>query len=441
MNNLLLTRVPPHSIDIEEAVLSALFITNKGFERIDGLLPEDFYKGAHKKIFSAMLSLKKRKESVDLMTVAEELDDKEELESIGGAAYLASISDAAPVAVNVGQYAKRVMDLAKAREMIQVAAGIMENGFTVSDIESYISDSQANILGIQTSTSKDKFFTMAELMADGVDRIEKAQTADLEISLNLGLPKLNNFMQVWGSKLILLAGRPGMGKTSLAWSMAIHLGYQGKKSGVLSIEMDKEQYADKAISGESGVNSMGFYIKDFLGNQSVNKINDAARNLSVLPILIDDSECGIEDVKRKCRKFKKAKCEIIFIDQLSQVSYERGLNPYVGISKNCNAIKQLTKELRIPIVLLCQLSRKVEDRAGDNRPIISDLAETGKLEQDADMILFLFREGHYKKDPIKIDFVDPSVTEIELAKNRQGEKGVEKQVVFIKKSGMFQMSI
>jgi len=430
----LLTKTPPQSIDAEEAILSALFINNRGFDEIDGLTPDDFYKGSHRKIFTSMLSLRRKKDPVDLVTVAQELESKEELEAIGGAGYLMNISDSAPVAVNVGRYAKTVMDLAKAREMIQVALGIVDKGFVVKDIESYISDSQADILSIQTSTSKDKFFTMEDLMVDAVNRIEDAQSAKEELSLKLGMPKLDNYMQVWGSKLIILAGRPGMGKSSLAWSMALHLGFRREKTGFLSIEMDKEQYADRAISVEANINSMGFYVSGFLNTDKIRGIGDAARNLAPLPILIDDSECNIEDVKRKCRKLKKAGCKMIFIDQLSQISYEKGLKPYIGISKNCTAIKQLTKELRVPIFLLCQLNRELEKRA-DKRPTFADLAETGKLEQDADIILFLYREGVYNEN------VDASQTEIILAKNRQGEKGVERQVLFNKKRGMFHMSI
>ena len=156
--------------------------------------------------------------------------------------------------------------------------------------------------------------------------------------------------------------------------------------------------------------------------------------MSDLPIIVNDSSANIDDVKRRCRKFKKMGCKIIIIDQLNQISYEKGTLPYIGISKNCSELKQLTKELRLPILLLCQLNRSLESR-DNKRPTKADLAETGRLEQDADMIMFLFREGYYKKN--KRDFIDPSITEIELAKNRQGETAVEYQVVFNKKRGMF----
>ncbi len=428
----LLSRIPPQDINMEESVLSAIFINPKGIEEIEDLTPDDFYKSSNKKIFQAILDLKKKRDPIDLMTVTTELTKKEEIESIGGVAYLVYIADTAPVATNISAYATRIIELSKARELISTAAGIVEKGFNVKNIDQYISDSQAKILDIQTTASKDKFSTMEEIMTESLKRIEQAQKSEFKLGLNFGMPKLDNYMQVWGSKLILLAGRPGMGKSSMAFSIAVHLGFQGDMSGILSIEMDKEQFADKTLSVKADINSMVFYARDSINSYGYQRLTDAAAILSDLPIYIDDSECNIEDVKRKCRKLKKLGCKIIIIDQLNQISYDKGLTPYIGISKNCSALKMLTKELRMPILLLCQLNRNLETRS-NKRPIKADLAETGRLEQDADMILFLHREGYYDKK------VDESITEINLSKNRQGETGVERQVLFNKKRGMFQM--
>jgi len=431
MNNLL-HKVPPNNQDTEASVLSALFIDNKNFEEIDPLRAEDFYKGANKIIFECMLSLVKLQEPVDLMTVSQKLKTDGTLEQIGGVKYIVQICDSAPVATNIRAYANKLIALTQAREMIITASRIVDKGYNVTDIEEYISESQAKVLNIQTSISKDKFVGMEELMLAAIERIEQAQASEFRMGLKLGMPKLDQFLQVWGSKLLLLAGRPGMGKTALAVSMAVNLAFQGHKVGFLSIEMDSHQLADRMLSAESDINSMVFYANHSINHKGMQKLTDSASLLSTLPILVDDSECGLEDVKRKCRKLKKEGCEFIIIDQLSQISYEKGLKPYVGISKNCTAIKLLTKELKTPIMLLTQLNRELEKRV-DKRPIMSDLAETGKLEQDADIIMFLFREGVYNTS------VDESVTEIILAKNRQGEKGVERMVLFNKRRGSFQM--
>jgi len=342
------------------------------------------------------------------------------------------ISDCAPVATNIKTYATKIMELAKARELIIVASEIQDAGFNAKNIEQYISESQSKILNIQTTTSKDRFYGMDELIHNTLDQIETAQNSEFETGLNFGMPKLDNFMQVWGPKLILLAGRPGMGKSSLAFSIAVRLGYQEEAVGVLPIEMDKEQFTEKVLSAGSNINSMIFHARKSISTDGFKQLYDAAELLSTLPIHVDDSGCNLEDVKRKCRKFKKMGKKLIIIDQLNTISIERGIKTYDGISRNCSELKQLTKELRTPILLLCQLNRDLEKR-NNKRPLLSDLAETGRLEQDADMVLFLYRDGKYNKE------TDESVTEIDLAKNRQGKTGVERQVLFIKKRGMFQL--
>ena len=433
--DILLNKLPPQNIGSEEAVLSALFIDNSGFNEIEELKPKYFYKASHQKIFSAMLDLFKKNEPVDLVTVADALQKKDELEMVGGALYLVRISDEAPVATNISAYSKHIIEAAKAREMIKIASSIIENGMNCKDIEKYISDSQTKILDVQSTGGQDEFFDMPEMMFDAITRIEGAQSAEFKTGLNLGLGILDNYMQVFGAKLIIIAARPGMGKTALAFSIAINIGYQEESTGILSIEMDKEQFEDRTLAAEADVNGMGFYVPGKVGPAEISKLDNAARSLSTLPITVNDSTAGIEDVGRRCKAFKKMGKKLIIIDQLNQIKHESGLKPHEAIGKNCTAIKQLTRELKIPIILLCQLSRKVEDRAGDNRPILSDLADTGKIEQDADMVLFLFREGYYKKD------IDPSRTEIDLAKNRQGKPGIEKRVLFRPNRSMFSLMI
>jgi replicative DNA helicase len=275
-------------------------------------------------------------------------------------------------------------------------------------------------------------------MNDAIDRIEAAQKQDKEIGLKLGMSVLDNYIHVFGSKLMLLAGRPGMGKTSLALSIAKHLAIGGHKIGFLSIEMDKESIADRLLSDESNINSLFFYSKGSLDKRAYQDLTDASGFLAGLPILVDDAECQVEDVKRKCRKMKRMGVEMIFIDQLSKIRGQAGASKFDQYSDNCSEIALLKKELRMPIMLLCQLNRDVEKRQ-DKRPTLSDLKQTGMLEEDADMVFLLFRPGYYEALENPGGNADQSVTQIILAKNRQGEKGVENNVVFNAKRGMFRM--
>lgn len=428
----LLSKTPPHDMDAEESILSALFINNSGFEQIEDLTPEDFYKGAHKKIFASMLSLRKKKEPVDLVTIAQDLQKKEELESVGGAAYIAYISDSAPMAVNIASYAKIVQDTARVREMITIASEIIDQGLSVKDINQYISESQSKVLNIQTTNSQDQIFDMETLMVDTLDRIEESQQREIGSGHKLGMPKLDNMIRVMGSKLILIAGRPGMGKTALALSMARYLANRSVKVGFLSIEMDKESLSDRLLSIESDINAMCFYAKETLNQADFSKLSMAASNLSCIPIYVDDSDCKIQDVERKCRKFKKMGCEVVFIDQLSKIRGIPGQKKFETYTDNCSSIALLKKELRIPIFLLCQLNRAVELTA-DKKPTLSHLKQTGMLEEDADMVFLLYRPGYYFEDQ------DASRTEIILAKNRQGALGIEQQVLFKQNRGMFEL--
>jgi len=391
---------------------------------------DDLYNGKNQIIFSAVDSLRRRNEPVDLVTVAKELQKNNALESAGGAGYLASISDEAPIATNVAHYSKIVKDHAVTRNMQRLAAGIVNDGFNVSDIDDYVSKAQADFLNVQTTTSKDKFFSMESLMTDTIDRVETAQIKGVDYGFIMGFPKLDNFMIISGPRLILVSARPGMGKTAFALSMARSQAKRGVKVGFLSIEMGKEELSDRLLAVEADINAMNFYKKGRLGPESFNSLTSAAERLVGLPIFVDDSGCAIQDVERKCRKMKKMGCELIFIDQLSKIRGKAGQSKYDTYTDHCNAIALLKKELRLPIFLLCQVNREVENR-NDKRPNLGDLKQTGALEEDADMVMFIYRPGYYDQS------VDASITEINLAKNRHGATGVEHQIKFNKQRAMF----
>jgi replicative DNA helicase len=299
-------------------------------------------------------------------------------------------------------------------------------------VDEYISKSQADVLQVQTTTSIDKIYGTEILMQQALDRIEAARSQAFDAGLKFGFPTLDNFMQIFGSKLIILAGRPGMGKTALALSISRFLAEQGIKVGFLSIEMDKESLADRLLGHAANVNPLLFYARDGVSQSTMAEIKESADHLSQLPLFVDDADCKIQDVERKCRKLKKMGCQIIFIDQLSKIRGEPKQSKFEQYSDNCSSIALLKKELRVPIVLLCQLNRNVEQRQG-KKPEMVDLKQTGMIEEDADMVLLLYRPGYYVKE------TDDSITEIILAKNRQGAKGVEQGVLFNAKRMMFEL--
>jgi replicative DNA helicase len=430
--SIFLEKTPPHSNDAEQSLLATILINSKCLDDIEGLSASDFYSGPHRKIFESILAVKKRDGNVDLVTVAQEMKSRDTLDEAGGPAYLTKLVDTAPIAINPQQYADVIRNLSAVRAMLHAGLRIAQNAYSATDVEDYISRSQAEVLQVQTTTSIDKIYDMEALMVQALDRIEQAQTRDVEIGLKFGFPTLDSIMQVFGSKLIIMAGRPGMGKTALALSVARSLAERGVKTGYLSIEMDKESLSDRILGHAANINPLLFYSKNTLSGQSFQTLTDAAGYLSTIPLFIDDSDCKIQDVERKCRKFKKMGCEIILIDQLSKIRGLPGQSKFEQYSDNCSAIALIKKELRIPIVLLCQLNRNVEQRS-DKRPELSDLKQTGMIEEDADMVLLIYRPGYYDEN------VDQSVTDIILAKNRQGARGVEQQVLFNAKRMMFEL--
>ncbi|HEX9972278.1 MAG TPA: DnaB-like helicase C-terminal domain-containing protein [bacterium] len=426
-------RVLPHDLDMETALISALLIDNRGFENIGELQPADFYKPAHGLIFSAMLSLVTEKQPVDLVTVVERMVRKSELEEIGGASYLAKICDSAPVALNAAAYAKKIKDLAMVRGAILSCMTIIDEGYKTTDPEEFISRAQESILSLQTTDTKDHFYKIDDLVIEAISRIKSAQV-NISKGLRFGFPVLDNALYIAGSKLIIIAGRPGMGKTALMLSIAKFLALHDVESAILSLEMDKESLIDRLLSEESDINALCFYAKESIGSNSMTDLENAAGRLSYLPMFVDDAGCKIQDIERKCRRAKKLGAKIIFIDQLSKISFPASMTDFQGYTRNCNRIADLKKELRLPIVLLCQISRKLEERV-NKVPMLSDLKHTGAIEEDADIVFFVHRPGVYDPD----ETGDLEKTEIHLSKNRNGATGIERKITFNTKRSMFRM--
>jgi replicative DNA helicase len=424
----LLNRTPPQDIDAEESLLSAIFINNDNLhDIIDILSPDDFYKGAHKKIFTSIMELAIKDEPADLVTVANRLNEKNELENVGGAAYLASISDAAPVAVNSIHYAKIIKEKASLRQLITASSGIIERCMKDQGDYSDIMDfAEASIFNIAEKKSKSNFQSLGELINLNIDKLEEQQGKAAGLSgLSTGYPRLNNITSgLQGSDLIILAARPSMGKTAFALNIARNIAWEERRPvAVFSLEMSNEQLSMRLLTSEARIDSNRLRT-GFISQEDWQNATDAAGILNEMPIFIDDTpNITAMEIRAKARKLYKKHNDIgvIIIDYLQLMkppfkSDRRDLE----IAEISRSLKALAKELNVPIIALSQLNRMLEQRA-DKRPMLSDLRESGALEQDADIVAFIYRDEVYNKEA---DNPKKGTAEIIIAKNRNGATGV-----------------
>ncbi len=426
-NDPLLNKTPPQDIDAEQSILSAIFINNDSLhDIIDLLSPEDFYKGAHKKIFQAIIELAIKEEPADLVTVANRLNEKEELESIGGAAYLASISDSAPVAVNAIHYAKIIQGKASLRQLITASSSIIERCMQdQGDFEDIMDEAESAIFNVSEQKAKGSFQSLGELINLNIDKLEEQQGKSGGLSgLSTGYPRLNNITSgLQGSDLIILAARPSMGKTAFALNIARNVAVEERKPvAVFSLEMSNEQLSMRLLTSEARIDSNRLRT-GFISQEDWQNATDAAGILNELPIFIDDTpNITAMEVRAKARKLyqKHGEIGVIIIDYLQLMKAPfRSDRRDLEIAEISRSLKALAKELNVPVIALSQLNRMLEQRS-DKRPMMSDLRESGALEQDADIIAFIYRDEVYNKEP---DNPKKGTAEIIVAKNRNGATG------------------
>lgn len=428
----LLSRTPPNDIDAEESLLSAIFINNDSlFDLLEILTPDDFYKGANKKIFRVIMELAAREEPADLVTVANALNEKDELESIGGAAYLASISDAAPVAVNAVHYAKIVRGKASLRQLINASSQTIERCLEdKGDFKDILDFAESSVFNIAERKSGSAFKSLGELINLNIDQLEEQQGKDGGLSgLDTGYPRLNKITSgLQGSDLIIIAARPSMGKTAFALNMARNVALiERKPVAVFSLEMSCDQLSMRLLTSEAQIDSNRLRT-GFISPEDWQNATDAAGVLNDMPIFIDDTpNISVMDVRAKARKLyqKHGELGVVIIDylQLMRAPFKSDRRD-LEIAEISRSLKALAKELNIPVIALSQLNRMLEQRA-DKRPMMSDLRESGALEQDADIIAFIYRDEVYNKEP---DNPKKGTAEIIVAKNRNGATGTAHMV-------------
>ncbi|MDP2643772.1 MAG: replicative DNA helicase [Desulfobacterales bacterium] len=421
-----LFNLAPQNLEAEEAILSAILVDNDTLLDIsDILIPEDFYRSSHQHIFAAILELFTKNEPVDLITLTNILREKDRLEKIGGATYLARLLDTVPLAVNANHYAKIIHDKANLRRLIAKANAIAKKCFEdQGNVDEVIDFAESAIFEIAENKKSKSFYTLSEVIEKNILFLEERQA---DRSLVSGIPSgfklIDNLTSGFQkSDLVIIAARPGMGKTAFALNIARNAAMGSNVPvAVFSLEMSKEQLSMRLLCAEASVDSARLR-GGFFSREDWVKLTDAASTLSEIPIFIDDAaDISAMGIRAKSRRLKMDKgLGMVIIDYLqlmkgSYLSERRDLE----ISEISRSLKALAKELDIPVLALSQLNRKLEDRA-DKRPQLSDLRESGALEQDADVVAFIYRDEVYNKDE---NNPEKGKAEIIIAKQRNGPTG------------------
>jgi replicative DNA helicase len=393
------TKVPPNNIEIEQSILAGCLLDADLLEdAIDNILPEHFYKTSHQELFLTIIQQYKQKKTIDSASLYTALKENKLSDKVGGAVYLAQLLDI-PIPSNMEYACEKLREVATLRKTIEICNKTIDACFDNSNAKEVIDTIQKEILGID-DFSVNNFVTMEELTPQSLDRYEKAEEGDGEHKIKTGFHEFDTLLGgVGGSKLIILAARPRIGKTAMMINMAQYIAQHGDMVGIFEIEMDKEDLDDRIMAGLTGINTIKLQSGKYLGPTDWEKITEAASKKYKLPIIIDDTG-GIKifELKRRIRKMKKLGCKIIFIDQLSKIVGNRKKSKFEEATEIVEELGHLKKELRMPIVLLAQINRQSINRAGQ-RPMLEDLKNTGQLEEEGDIVILLHRPFVYTKNP------------------------------------------
>ncbi len=418
-------RVPPQSKDAELSVLGSMVIDKDAIFAAAELLNEnDFYSTAHQKIFSSIISLSEKGEPVDLVTLSEELQRNQCLEQVGGRAYLVTLANAVPTAANIQYHSKIVREKAILRSLIRVATGIVTRSFDApQNIEEFLDEAEQMIFDIGSRGKQQGFSHLKDVLVTTFDSLEKLYDEKIGVTgLETGFTDLDNkCFGLQNADLVIVAARPSMGKTTLALNIAQQIAVRNKyPTAFFSLEMSKEQLAQRLLCAEAQVDAQNMR-RGYLSQDEWHKLTMAVGPLSESPLYIDDSaSLSVMEVRAKSRRLKAEKgLQAIFVDYLQLMrGFSGSESRQQELSEISRALKALAKELNVPVVALSQLSRAVEKRP-DRRPILSDLMESGGIEANADVVMFIYREAYYKKDSEK-----GNVAEIIIAKQRNGPTGL-----------------
>lgn len=420
-----LGKIPPHDIEAEQAVIGSM-LTDKDaiMSAVETLKPEDFYREDNKIIYEAILNLYNRADPVDIITLKTELQSMKQLETVGGLEYIAQLPDKVPTTANVEQYIKIVEEKSALRALIKTANELISLGYDqTQDVEDILDSAERKIFDVIQNRNQKGYSAIKDILVDSFTQLEQLYNQKQHITgVPTGFADLDFITAgLHKSDLVIVAARPAMGKSAFALNLASNAAVRyNTPVAIFSLEMSKEQMTNRILCSEAMVDSNKVRTGK-VEDDDWQKLAEASGNLSQAQIFIDDTPgISIMEIRAKCRKLKLEKnIGMVVIDyiQLVQGSNKRNGSREQEISEISRSLKILAKEINVPVIALSQLSRSVEQRP-DHRPMLSDLRESGAIEQDADIVMFLYRDDYYNPDTDK-----KNIAEVILAKHRGGSTG------------------
>lgn len=418
-------KIPPQNIDAEKSLLGAVLIDEETLADItEHVTLRDFYEKRHSMIYDAMMRLYEKRKPVDLLTLTDELKRKKELEDVGGSAYLTELTNYVPTSAHAESYAEIVAQKAVRRRLIKASGEISEMGFNEdSTTQELLQQAEAELFAVSDQSLKQDLVSIETILTDSFDRMEELHRNKGQLrGVRTGYRDLDNMTAgLQRSDLIILAARPAMGKTTLVTNLAYNVATIAKQSVIFfSLEMSKEQLVDRMLADASGVDAWNIRTGN-LSEDDFSKLSDAMGEMAEAPIYIDDTPgVSVLEMRTKARRAAhEAPLGLIIVDylQLMQGSGRDSGNRVQEVSEISRGLKLLARELNVPVIALSQLSRSVESRT-PQIPQLSDLRESGSIEQDADIVMFIYREAYYNPDTDR-----ENITDLIIAKHRNGPTG------------------
>ena len=434
MNEMWQENVPPQDIEAEQAVLGAIFLDAEALvEAMAQIEPQDFYRRAHQIIFRSMIALNDRNENIDIITLKSQIESENTLEDVGGISYLTELSQVTPTASGVAHYAKIVKDKSTLRELIQAATKIVKEGYSQEgSVEEIVEAAEKGILNVSEKRNSTGFQAISDVLNSTMEHIDRLSQQNEEITgLPTGYPELDKMTAgLQPEELIILAARPAVGKTAFALNIAQNIGTRTDRSvAIFSLEMGAESLVNRMLCAEGTIEA-GHLRTGQLTEQEWHNLIMAMGSLSNTSIFIDDTPgIKVSEIRARCRRLaqEKGNLGLILIDYVQLIEGSGRESRQQEVSEISRQLKKLAKELKVPVIALSQLSRSVEQRQ-DKRPVLSDIRESGSIEQDADIVAFLYREDYYQRQGTEEDKNEEEqavndVIEVIIEKNRSGARG------------------